>query len=312
MEGGDSRVEVVPAQGGRIRSLHLFGREWLLGAGERAAPGPGTPLMQGAGWEECAPAAGAGTLPSWVKGAGGRSNPDGGEARIQQPETSVATESGAHRITCTWRGRQLPWVLTRSVLVRQDGAVELRYEAQNKGRDKLPFAWSANILLPLASDTKLRLPEGARLRVASVSGAQATWPEGKEGESAWPSLTLDAQRRDLGSPWSVPRAATLSAWVDLGGGRSTLQVWQGDERLTLTCDGAGVPYCGLVIDRAGSMTAARRGMFGRATTGQPALALRPSLGAPDGFAEALGDWQSMTWLAPGEPRHWTMTLRGGS
>lgn len=305
-------MEVVPGQGGRIRSLHLFGREWLLGGGEAGTAASGGPLMEGAGWDECAPAAGAGSLPEWVKGAGGRTNPEGGEARLQLPETSVVTDAGAHRVTCTWRGRQLPWVLTRSLLVRQDGAVEVRYEAQTTGRERLPFAWSANILLPLAPGTRVRLPDGARVRVASVSGAQLTWPGEKAGEGTWPSLTLDAKRRDLGSPWSVPRAASLSAWVDLGAGRSTLQVWQGDERLTLTCDGAGVPYCGLVVDRAGNLTSGRRGMLGRAAKGAPALALRPSLGAPEGLAEALGDWQSMTWLAPGEPRRWTMTLRGGS
>jgi galactose mutarotase-like enzyme len=312
VEGGDSRVEIVPAQGGRIRSLHLFGREWLIGGDELAPAERRGDVMAGSGWDECAPAAGAGPLPDWVKGVGGRTNPGGGEARHQQPEVSVATESGAHRVTCIWRGENMPWVLTRTLLVRQDGAVEVRYEALTTGREKLPFLWSANILLPLASDTRVHLPEGARMRVASVKGTAPTWTTEKHGEATWPSLTLDARPRDLGNPWSVPRASLVNAWVDLGAGRSMLQIWQGEERLTLTCDGAGVPYCGLVIDRGGTETAGRRGMFGRAAKGRPAIALRPSLGAPDKYAEALGDWQAVTWLAPGEPRRWSMTLRGGS
>jgi hypothetical protein len=30
------------------------------------------------------------------------------------------------------------------------------------------------------------------------------------------------------------------------------------------------------------------------------------------MADALGDWQSATWLVPGEPRRWTVTIRAGS
>lgn len=303
-------MEVVPAEGGRIRSLHMFGREWLSGGSER--PAREAPLMGGAGWEECAPAAAEGSLPDWVKGLGGRANPAGGEARAQRPETTVATEDGAHRVACTWRGQRLPWSLTRTVLVRRDGAVEVRYEARATGTDKLPFPWSAHLLMPLASDTRLVMPDDARLRVASVKGTEIAWPAGKSEVSAWPHLTLGGQARDLGNPWNMPRGSTVTAWLDLGAGRSTLQVWQGDERLTITCDGAGVPYCGVTIDRAGAETAGRRGAFGRTAKGAPAIALRPSLGAPDRFADALGEWKSMTWLAPGEPRRWTMTFRGGS
>lgn len=312
VEGGDSRVEVVPSEGGRVRSLHLFGREWLMerdeGGGERPVDGP---LMSGAGWEECTPAAGAGPVPDWVKGVGGRANPAGGEARAMHPETSVATEAGAHRVTSIWRGEKMPWVLTRTLLVRQDGAVEARYEALTTGRERLPFLWSANILVPLASETRLQLSEGTRLRTESVRGVTAS-SDITEVDAQWPRLTLDGRQRDLGKPWDLPRATTYTGWLDLGAGRAMLQLWQGEERLTLTCDGAGVPYCGIVIDRGGNETTGRRGMFGRAAKGLPAIAIRPSLGAPDRYVDALGKWKSMTWLAPGEPRRWTMTLRGGS
>jgi hypothetical protein len=352
LEGGDSRVEVVPGEGGRVRSLHLFGREWLV-AGP-AAPDGG--LMAGAGWVEHAPAAAAGAMPEWVKGFGGRANAAGGEALRQRPEVALATESGAHRVTCTWRGRELPWELTRSLLVRQDGAVEARYEARTTGQAKLPFLWSAGLLFPLDAGTRLQLPEGARFRVSALEGAiagpdPAAAPArsasktpvrapsrtparsgsktparatsrtpsrtpvatvGRDPDPEWPRLRLDGKACDLGSPWSVPRRTLLTGWLDLGGGRSVLQVWQGDERLTITCDGGGVPYCGLTIDRGGTATAPRRGMLGRMARGEPAVMLRPSLGAPDRLADALGEWKSMTWLVPGETRRWTLTLRGGS
>ncbi len=277
-----------------MRSLHLFGREWLL---------PG-------GWVECAPAAAAGAVPTWVKGIAGAPNPVGGEAQVQRPETTVAAGSTAHSVTCTWRGHELPWELRRTLLVRPDGAVEARYEATANGKKRLPFLWSALLPFALDSKTRIELPEGNRLRLSSAEGVTPD-DDGAETKMVWPRLTLDQKPRDLGSPWSVPRRTVLDAWVDLGGGRAAIALWQGEDRLTITCEGGGVPYCGVSIDRRGR-SAGDRGWFGRGGRGQPAVALRPSLGAPDRFAEALGDWKSVTWLAPGESRRWTLTMRGGS
>lgn len=310
LEGGDSRVEVVPAHGGRIRSLHLFGREWLLSGSAAQMPDANRPPMAGAGWDECAPAAGGGVVPEWVKGVGGRVIPQGGEARLQQPEMSLHTDREGHKVTCTWRGQRLPWVLSRTLLVRPDGAVEARYEALTTGSTRLPFLWSAWMLFPLGEGTRLRLPDGGRLRIARLEGA-AMQGDVMEGGGKWPRLMLDKKSRDLSSPWSVPRQTQLAAWLDLGVGRSMIQLWQDDARLTLSCDGAGIPYCGLMIDRSGATNAARSAL-GMRRGGTPMLALAPSLGAPDTYRDALGDWQSVTWIAPGEPRRWTLVIRGGA
>jgi galactose mutarotase-like enzyme len=308
LEGGDARVEVVPEQGGRVRSLHLFGREWLVQGGDAAAPRSGQHPIVGAGWDECAPAAGGGTVPEWVKGAGGRPVPVGGEARLQHPEVQLRTGVDGHQLACTWRGERLPWVLTRTLLVRPDGAVEARYEALTTGSHRLPFLWSAHLLFPLDADTRLRLPEAGRLRVATLTGTKVTGgvlaTEGK-----WPRLTLEGKVRDLSTPWTLPKKTMLTGWLDLGGGRSMIQVGQDEIRLTISTDGASVPHCGVVIDRGGLRSGARRNPFSRG--GSPVFALSPSLGAPDRYAEALGDWQSITWLVPGEPRRWTMTIRAG-
>ena len=48
------------------------------------------------------------------------------------------------------------------------------------------------------------------------------------------------------------------------------------------------------------------------TIGTPTLCLAPSLGAPDNYKDALGEWQSVTWLVPGEPRRWSVLIRGGT
>lgn len=311
LEAGGSRVEVVPAHGGRIRSLWLGGREWLLRDPADPGPGPagaGRSALAGAGWDECAPAAGSGTVPEWVKGSGGRPVPAGGEARSQTPEVALTTGAEGHLLTCTWRGERLPWKLTRALLVRPDGAIEARYEAFASGKHRLPFLWSANLLMPLGSGTRLRFPEAARFRVSSVS-AEGAGTGAAVGEGKWPRFVLDGRPRDLGQPWTVPRHVTLSGWLDLASPRTQLQVTQDDARLTITADGAGVPNLGVVIDRGGHVRG-DRGMFGGRA--RPMIAIRPSLGAPDRFAEALGDWQSITWLVPGEARRWTLTLRAGT
>lgn len=305
LEGGGARIEVVPTQGGRIRSLRLGGQEWLLQGGAAAAPASGAGVLAGAGWDECAPAAGAGTVPEWVKGIGGRPIPAGGEARSQVPEIALRTAHEGHTLRCTWRGERLPWTLTRTLFVRPDGAVEARYEAVATGTQRLPFLWSACLLMPLDAQTRLRMPDATRFRVQSVAGmeTQATLT----GTQQWPRLPMDGRARDLSTPWTLPKQSMVTGWLDLAGSRSTVQVTQQRAQLTITMDGEGVPHCGVVLDRGGLRTGASRGLFARAVP--PAFALMPSLGAPDKYAEALGDWQSITWLAPGEPRHWTLVLR---
>jgi hypothetical protein len=152
---------------------------------------------------------------------------------------------------------------------------------------------------------------GARLRVAAARGLLAgSRTPTPSVDSVWPHVFLEGQRHDLSEPWSLPRRTHLSGWLDLGPGRAQLRLRQRDEHLTVTCDGEGVPFLGVTIDRGGRETPhGPRLPFAR--EGTPTLALRPSLGAPDRYVDALGDWRSVTWLAPGRPRRWTMTIRGG-
>lgn len=308
LEGGDSRVEMVPEHGGHVRSLHSFGREWLF-CGDDLAPKAGRAPQKGTGWDECAPSAGGGTMPDWVKGVGGLSLTVGGIARTQRPETTLVTDAEGHKVTCRWSGTQMPWTLERTVLVRPDGAVEARYEARNTGKERLPFLWSAWLTFPLSSRTRVKLPDGARLRVSALSGA--TVREGREVIAQWPRLMLDQRTRDLTTPWSVPAKTQLSAWVDLGQGRAVIQLIEDDERLTISCAGDGIPMCGVIVDRDGSQHTPRRRLL-RPAKRTPTLSLVPALGAPERFSDALGNWQSITWLQPNEPRRWSMTIRGSS
>lgn len=308
LEGGHSRVEIVPEHGGRIRSLRTLGREWLISSAE-AVPQAGRAPHEGFGWEECAPSAGGGTIPDGVKGYGGLALTVGGVARAQRPETTLVTDAAGHRVTCRWTGAPLPWALKRTIHVRPDGGVEAQYEATNTGMERLPFLWSAWMTFPLSSRTRVHLPDGARLRVSSVAGA--TVREGREVIAQWPRLMLDQQTRNLATPWSVPKKTQLSAWVDLGKGGTEIQLVEGNERLTISCTGDGIPMCGVIVDRDGSQHTPRRRLLGPAKR-TPTLALVPALGAPERFSDALGHWQSITWLQPYEPRRWTMTIRGSA
>ncbi|MBX3173822.1 MAG: hypothetical protein KF709_05385 [Gemmatimonadaceae bacterium] len=310
LEGGDSRVEVVPTDGVLVRSLHLFGREWLLqpSVARAAARAQGVHPTSDFGWIECAPVAGGGTVPSWVKGIGGQQFKPGGELRSRMPELALATDDEGHKLTSTWLGARAPWMLSRTLLVRPDGAVEARYEARATGRDRLPFLWSLWLSLPLTSDTRLRLPDTARMRVSQAEGC-AIPSERADRPTRWPQLTVDEKARDLSVPASLPRSARLQAWVATSSARSQFQVIEDDSRLSIATDGAGVPFVGVHVDRPGLGRARRGGLRRR---GVPALTLAFSLGAPDTYAQALGDWQSITWLVPGEPRRWTITIRGGA
>ena len=181
------------------------------------------------------------------------------------------------------------------------------HQATNIGEQRLPFLWSACLVMPLDGTTRLKLPDAARLRVQSVTGADGAAVLG--GTHQWPRLTLEGRSRDLATPWELPRRASVQAWVDLGRARSQVQVRQGAQALTIGVDGAGGLHCGLLLDRGAARSGVRGGLLSRRV---PALVLQPSLGAPDRLADALGDWQAVAWLTPGEVRQWSLTLKVGS
>lgn len=303
LEGGDARVCVVPAHGGRVSALRVGGREWLLPPAPAVAPSADEPVMAGGGWDECAPSAGGGSLPDAVKAQGTRTVPRGGETRLQHPSVDLQTTPEGHVLRMQWQGSALPWTLSRTLIVRRDGVVEANYEAVSLAKQRLPFLWSAHLLFSLSQHTRLRLPDASRFRVAGPDVGErlpvaATTP--------WPRYEVGKKVVDLSAPWTLPKGRIVRGWADLSGGRATVQIQEGELTLAITTDGEGVPFCGVEVDRGGLRHGAR-GAFARKSA--PALALAPTLGAPDRYADALGDWQSVTWLAPNEPRRWSLTFR---
>ena len=157
------------------------------------------------------------------------------------PDLDLRTTAEGHSLRCTWRGDRLQWTLTRTLLVRPDGVVEARYEATNTGTQRLPFLWSACLLMPLGSQTRLKMPDATRFRVQSVLGVE----EAQTGSVAqqWPRLAIKGSARDLSSPWQLPRGSMVTGWLDLAHARAALQVGEGAATLSIATDGSTPMIC---------------------------------------------------------------------
>ncbi len=106
--GGDARVEIIPALGGKISRLWFGARQWLWHNAQLpfAEPRAGASYVLTAdsgGFDECFPTVGACVLPSLVRGAYGRELPDHGELWAQRPEVAISTDPSGHRAELTWR-----------------------------------------------------------------------------------------------------------------------------------------------------------------------------------------------------------------
>lgn len=209
LTGGDARIEVVPTLGGRVRSLQLGGRDWLL---------------PDEGWDERI----------------------GGEARPAVREIDLRTDAEGHTLRMVWRGDREAWTLARTLLVRPDGTIEARYEAEATGTERLRIDWGASLTMRLAKRAQV--------------------------------LT--------------PAAATV-----------TVQVEPGRVPLTLNAVGEPAPQCSVQLDREGTRTGKKRGLFSRGPA--PAVTVTLSLG---GTAEGASPSPTDGWLVPGAPRRWSLTL----
>ena len=307
LRGGTTTLEILPAVGGKIASLHLAGREWLWTNPvlPRRVPDEATRADDDAsyvrtadsgGFDECFPTVSPCTLPGRLPRFGGLRLPDHGELWSHRPAVEVARDAGGESATATWTGRRMPYRLARTALVRPDGRVALRYAVTNGGDAPLPFLWSSHPLLPLGDDTRVHLPAGARLRVDATHHLPV---DDAPGGHAWPRLRVEGEAVDVSRPAAVRRGYACKLFVDLPAEPLRLGVSEGDARLEVALDGRDVPHCGLWINERG-WTPFEGGMPYRN------LGLEPCIGAPDSLRDALGAWDAAAWLAPGETRRWTL------
>ncbi len=307
LQGGGTRVRVVPALGGKIASLELLGREWLW-TSDVIAPQPpvegASYLLTGdtGGYDECFPTVAPCQLPSGVAGYGGLSLPDHGELWSQGVAIQVETQAEGQRIACEWAGRRMPYRFTRTVQVTPAGTVVMRYAVTNRGAGPLPFIWSAHPLFPLTPETRLDLPDGARVRVWSQHGDAL---RGLASEFRWPHARLEKRLADLTMPDTLARHYACKLFLDIPQGTTIVAIEEGDKRLEVTFDDRQVPHLGIWINKRGWTPFPR---------GKPYLnfGLEPCIGAPDSLTDALGEWRGGQWLSPGETRSWGLTWRARS
>lgn len=300
LRAGDARVVIVPALGGKIVSLVLAGREWLWhdpSAPPQIASDDGAYRegANGGGYEELFPTVAPCTIPAGVTGFGGTALPDHGELWTQPSTFTIDTRDGGMSAVCGWRGRRLPYRLTRGTFVGPAGRVELRYALTNEGAAPLPFVWSGQALLPLTRATRLVLAEGARVRVLSQRGIELGGPG---GELRWPRAVVGGQMLDLSLPFAVSRGYSATLVVDAPPGGGTIAVVEDDARLDIAFDAGRVPRITIGVHKPAPT------LFRRHPPVH--LSVAPGIGAPDSLADALGPWRGAAWVAPGETREWTV------
>ncbi|MCC6770711.1 MAG: hypothetical protein IT360_05820 [Gemmatimonadaceae bacterium] len=300
LRGGETRVVLVPSLGGKITELFMGGREWLWTSDV-------IPLSRGidgmsylesgdsGGFDECFPTVSSCRVPGWVRAFGGIELPDHGELWSQEPQLSVRTAADGQRAIFTWRGVRLPYRLQRSVRVVPDGSVQMDYVLSNDGVDRLPFIWSTHPMFPLTPETRLLLPEGARLRVFARHEIELGEVR---SEHRWPYVRGSGKVHDFVVPFGVAKKYACKLFVDLPEGSAALR--QGDSELSITFDPSQVTHLGIWINKHGWTPFRRESRYLN-------LAFAPCIGAPDSLSDALGDWKSAAWVDPGTERRWSVT-----
>jgi galactose mutarotase-like enzyme len=305
LQGGTTRVRIVPTLGGRIASLIAAGREWLwtntaLPAREPLDGAVYSEVGDSGGYDECFPTIAPCNIPNGVPRYGGLALPDHGELWAQRADVVVETHPDGHRATCTWEGRRLPYHFTRVVQVTGAGAVVMRYAVGNTGRDRIPFVWSAQPIFPMTPATRLKLPTGARARIWSHRGDAL---RGLVQEFRWPHARLEARLSDFSHPDLIGRQFACKLFLDVPPDAGVAAIEEGDARLEVAFDPRLVPHLGLWLNK-GEWTPFKKG--GRYLN----LAIEPCIGPSDSLADALGAWGGAHWLEPGERREWTLTWTG--
>jgi galactose mutarotase-like enzyme len=315
---------LVPALGGKVRDMHLGGRQWLWHNPDVpfALPREGAryeEMEAAGGFDECFPTVGSCRLPRWVEGARWVKLPDRGELWAQPPEIAIMTDQEGHSATCTWSGAALPYQFTRRITVHPEGWVAFAYSATNTGKHRIPFLWSSHPIFPLTPRTRIVLPDGARVRLCSQSGVDF----GKPGEEhTWPRLTARGPRGGKKLDLSRPYIATggdysCKLFVELPRREVTVVVEEGSSRLEMHLQGREIPTVGISINRQSARAPGARQSFGRWPFGKKiragcTIAIEPCLGAPESLRDALGKWDDAHWLEPGGTARWGMTWRAAT
>ena len=262
------------------------------------------------GYDECFPTVGACVIPPHVATYGGMRLPDHGELWSREPRLEIHDGPEGRLAKTTWAGQRMAYLFTRALRVAADGVVHMQYAATNTGRSALPFLWSAHPLLPLTDRTRVRLPDGSRIRVDAAHGFVALSAD--EGESAgaqpgdqqrWPLLSMNGSSVDVSRPAAVGDRTACKLFLDLPQGPVRASVEEGGATLHVDFDGDDVTHFGLWINNQGWTPLDNVRPYRN-------LAFEPCIGAADSLAKSIERWHSEAWISPGETREWSLRWSG--
>lgn len=313
LHGGGTRLVMLPGLGGRIRELHMAGRQWLW-------HNPSIPFVtpppdsasyvrdaDSGGWDECAPT----IAPCTVDGV---ALTDHGDLWGQVPEFSLETTSAGQVARCVWSLRDFAVTAERVITVGSDGVVRVEYALTNRGDLPCALQWAAHPLFPLGAETRLRLPDAAPARVERVHGLAA---DATMTATAWPHFTVAGVPRDLSRPFTALESGqACMAFLRMPLEGVEVVVEEAGAQLTMRFDGREIPWMGLWVNRGGwSPDPERRSLWSRLTARARApycnFAVEPCLAGAGALSDARSAGTALM-LAPREHRTWSLTLSGST
>ena len=295
------RIVVVPELGAKLVSLvdKRNRLEWLVDSDNR----PVKKVPYGAvfteqdlsGWDEMFPTIVACEYPAqgeWF----GRPLPDHGEVWtlpwVVEPESAQA-------LRLSVEGKALPYRLTRTLAYSAPDTLQMRYELENLGRERMPYIWAAHPQFVCGEQAEIILPSQVK-RVCNT--IPETWGWGTpETCFDWPeAINIQGKqvRIDRTGPSSLQRARKFFVLPETRVGWAGLVRKPTGDWLRMDWDPGKVPYLGLWVDE---------GAFSHTTVAAP----EPTTGFYDSLAVAWGK-NEITVLEPGVTQTWVLTVRFGT
>ncbi len=301
LENETLRTIVVPELGAKLVSL--FDKrnqlEWLAGSGDR----PFRPVAYGAtftdqdmsGWDEMFPTITACAYP----GDGDRHGialPDHGEVWVLPWSLDKATDG---RLTFSVEGQALPYRLTRTAELSDEGTLHLKYQMINRSAHCLPYLWAAHPQFICGREAEVIFP--AHVNTVCNSLAESWGWGAPETRFDWPlASALDGTpvRLDRIGPPTRHQARKFFVPPDVQVDWAELRLQPSRAWLRLHWDAQRVPYLGLWVDE---------GVFNP----ESVVALEPMTGYYDTLTVAWGK-QRVALAEPGETHEWALTVRVGT
>jgi hypothetical protein len=313
LSAGDSAVTLLPALGGRVRDVHLGGRQWLWHnpdagftlADEDASLGD---AVGSGGFDECFPSVAPCRLPGWVEGVAGAKVDERGALWRQRCQTEIGTGEFGNSAGCRWTIDPLTFAFERRITLRADGMVDFAYSATNTGAHRMPFLWAAHPVFPLTKATEIILPRGAKTRVWMADGVELA---GGDALHAWPRVRSTGHLVDVSRPAALGERFACTLFVELPRTETTIGIRDGARTLEMRVHGRELSHAGIWINQGVLAPTERKRPLIRWSRPRTysTVTLGPCLGAPESLADALGAWETARWIEPGATARWAMTWR---